>query len=123
MELSTRSVGIGIPEGTHVHLLSIRWIERHGLMADNGLIVLEIRNAEVTQHRGAFETGAFVQRHDLRTIFALSKLTGVGNHHRRTRVTFRTQLRQENIVEFAAVNALNKQHGVPVGCLLELPLS
>ena len=91
-------------------------------MADNSLIVLEIRNTEVAQHRGAFKASAFIQRDNLRTIFTLRQLTGICHHDGWTRVTFRSQLGQEYIVEFTAVNALNEQHRVTVGRLLELPL-
>ena len=52
-------------------------------MANDGLVVLKIGNTEVAQHSRAFETRSFVQRDNLRAVFTLRQLTGVGHHHRR----------------------------------------
>lgn len=49
-------------------------------------------------------------------------MSGIGHYHRRTSIALRANLRQENIVEVAAVNAFDKQHRAAVGRLLELPL-
>ena len=91
-------------------------------MTNDGLVVLEICDTEVTQHSRAFETRSFVQRDNLRAVFTLRQLTGIRHYHRRARVTFRAQLSKKHVIEAAAIDAFDKQHGVTVGRLLELPL-
>ena len=122
MQFRTGAIGISGPQRAHVHLVGVVRIQRHRLVTDNRLIVLEVSNTEITQQCGAFKAGAFVQRDHLRTVAHLRQMSGIGDHHRRTGVTFRANLCEEHILEIATVNAFNKQYRAAIGGLLELPL-
>ena len=43
-----RTIGVSVPQCAHVHLVGIVRVERHRLVTNDRLIILEIRNAEIT---------------------------------------------------------------------------
>ena len=91
-------------------------------MANNGLVIFKISNAEIAQHRRTFKAGTLIHGHHLRAVFLLRQFAGIGHHDGRSRVTFWLQLRQEDIMEALAVDVFNKQHGAAVAGLLKLAL-
>ena len=122
VQFGARAVGVGFPQGAHIHLFGVVRIGAHRLVADNSLIVIEVGNAEVAQHRGAFKAGALVEGHHLRAVFLLRQLAGIRHHHRGARIAFRTQLGKEDVMEAVAVDAFDKHHRVTIAGLLELAL-
>ncbi len=120
MQFGARTIGVGLPQGAHIHLFGVVRIGGHRTVADNGLIVIEVGDAEVAQHRGAFKAGALIEGHHLRTVFLLRQLAGIRHHHGGARVAFRAQLGKEDVMEAVAVHALDKHDRVTIAGLLEL---
>ena len=121
MELGARVRIVGLPQRLHRHLFGFGVVRRHGAVANHRLVVVEVGNAEIAQQRGAFKAGALVERHHLRAVFLLHDVAVLGHHHRRALVAVRPQLRQEHVVEGAALHVADKQHRVAVLRGFELP--
>ncbi len=92
-------------------------------MANYRLVVFEVGNTEIAQHRRALKTRPLSHSDHLGSVFFLRQFAGIRHYNGRTRVALRPQLRQEYVAKAVAVHVFDKQHRAAVAGLLELALS